>query len=397
MVSFEFLDHKSACVDTTVYARNPTPTVTTLLPDQKIALSVDRPAGVAHVLNAPWARGIGTLYYRGDASVELAPMFVDKCPILTELNVDLYDDRASLDFVSAILEHPENKIRKLAVFSLRTDGEQFLRFVAALAQSHVYSLGLHLRSPKYYLHVPAGLLHHENLVELKINMSSLPGLDALSACVHLTSLRLVCCVFSHVVRFPPTLTKLAVRFCKFNGVDWSFLERGVVQQLEIVTDRYDSAGCCTQIRRPLCARLRLGTLDSLTIGWTPDTAMSMVGSRLHRIKNLTFHWGNTSISRRSVAQIAYALHSSASAMRSLDFSVKNMNDFKALVLPAVEHPNCALVKLEHWGPHYREAIQRFHRRVAIFALLYGAQVRRRKHCALRRLPVEMFRLVSQMM
>ncbi|KAH9254261.1 hypothetical protein BASA81_007862 [Batrachochytrium salamandrivorans] len=72
------------------------------------------------------------------------------------------------------------------------------------------------------------------------------------------------------------------------------------------------------------------------------------------------------------------------------------------LVPALKHPNCNLVKLSFraYEPEHEEATKRvedmFHNRLALFALLQGRQVRR-LYCPLRRLPVEMLRLVGEVL
>ena len=74
---------------------------------------------------------------RGDATM-LTPLLIAKCPQLDALEVNLWRPNA-LDFVTSVLEHPDNNIRVLKLSEIPIEGD-FGRFEAALRQSRVENL-----------------------------------------------------------------------------------------------------------------------------------------------------------------------------------------------------------------------------------------------------------------
>ena len=72
------------------------------------------------------------------------------------------------------------------------------------------------------------------------------------------------------------------------------------------------------------------------------------------------------------------------------------------MVPALRHPNCPLTKLSlsAYEPGHEAAAKavenKFCKRRALFVLLQGQQIRR-LYCPLRRLPVEIFRMVGQVL
>ncbi|KAH9251154.1 hypothetical protein BASA81_011053 [Batrachochytrium salamandrivorans] len=141
---------------------------------------------------------------------------------------------------------------------------------------------------------------------------------------------------------------------------------------------------------------RLAKLELIECEFSQTTVFSLPKS-IARLKI------TSSVNNASVAQIALALKSPNSELRELvlPYGHDAASSIENHLVPALKHPNCNLTKLSFWAYlEHEKAAERmedmFYNRLALFTLLQGRQVRR-LYCPLRRLPVEMFRLVGQVL
>ncbi|KAH9247095.1 hypothetical protein BASA81_015288 [Batrachochytrium salamandrivorans] len=311
---------------------------------------------------------------------------------------------STFDFVSSVLEHPSNKIKVLEM-SGYLEGD-FARFFAALGQSHVSALTLN-HSPKSVqgLHE---YLAKDLLVRLDVWMGNkqVPSemVVSLADCTRLTKLEMSRCEFSQPTAFthlPKSITKLTLDSCTFVGdFDWSFLADSNVRELDFRGVKEVDGN---QLGSALAVHLRAKGLDTLRFVYCNfvDETLAAIGLGVGRIKKLSVSYAI--LNDASVELIALALQSPNSEMKELvlRYDGNRARSIEDHLVPALKHPNCNLAKLSLWASQeHVETAQRvedmFHNRLALFALLQGRQAKRR-YCPLRRLPVEMFRLVGMVL
>ncbi|KAH9249742.1 hypothetical protein BASA81_012538 [Batrachochytrium salamandrivorans] len=379
-------------------------TVTSLKPDERIKLVYTHESmeSLKAVLADPEANKICSLhwtYYEKEDVTPIIPLLIHNCPELASLVVD-FKEFSAFDFVSSLLEHPSNRIKVLDI-SPNTKGD-LARFFAALRQSQMSALAL-CYSPKFAQGF-CEYLARDLLVRLKVRMKRnqvpLELMVSLADCTRLAKLELIECEFSEwtVFTLPKSITKLRLFDCTFVGrFDWLFLADSNVRELDVLHVRGVDGN---QLGSALAVHLRAKGLDKLRFIYCDFTneTLAAAGVELGRIKILDI---DDHLSDASIELIALALKSPNNEMKELKLEYdRGAASIENYLMPALKHPNCNLVKLGLCTKEpYREAATRrvnytFRNRLALFVLLQGRQLRRR-YCPLRRLPVEMFRLVGK--
>ncbi|KAH9250900.1 hypothetical protein BASA81_011288 [Batrachochytrium salamandrivorans] len=380
-----------------------------LEPDERIKLKV----AYAHnrsmeslkaVFSDPQAYKICSLFWRyyGTEDVNFVIPLINSCPELALLQVE-FRNHSEFDFVSSVLEYPSNKVKVLDV-PRYTKGD-LPRFFAALGQSQVSALALFDNGSPEFVQGLRDYLAKDLLVRLKVSgHKQVPSelIVPLANCTRLTKLEMYWGEFSQSTAFtlPKSVTKLVLSGCKFvGGFDWSFLADNNVRELDL---DYLGGVDGNQLGDTLAVHLRTKGLDKLFLrdcDFTNGT-LAVVGVELGRTKRLGI---DNYLNDASVELIALVLQSPNSELKELSLWHGGMaNSIKTHLVPALKHPNCNLVKLSLLAYEEREEVagrleDTFRNRLALFVLLQGKQVRRRSPCPLRRLPVEMFRLVSKML
>ncbi|KAH6568920.1 hypothetical protein BASA62_005191 [Batrachochytrium salamandrivorans] len=193
-----------------------------------------------------------------------------------------------------------------------------------------------------------------------------------------------------------SITKLGLHDCQFiGGVDWSSLAGSNVRELDFSCVKGVDG---KQLGSALAVCLRAKGLDKLRVAYCDfsNETLAVVGVEVGRIKILEL---GDYLNDASIKLIALALKSPNSELRELKLWYVNpmASSIENHLVPVWKHPNCNLAKLSFrvYHPMHKEAAKAveamFCNRLALFVLLQGRQVKRR-HCPLRRLPVEMFRL-----
>ncbi|KAH9254476.1 hypothetical protein BASA81_007589 [Batrachochytrium salamandrivorans] len=378
-------------------------TAANLQPDERIKLVVyayeNSMELLKTVLSDPQANKIYSLcwdYFDKEDVNSIIPLLINNCPELASLEV-IFEHHSKFDFVSSLLEHPSNKIKELEMPKY-AEGD-FARFFAALGQSQVSALALYY-SPEFAQGF-CEYLARDLLVRLKLwtKCKQVPPelLMSLSKCTRLAKLEMSYCKFSQTAftHLPKSITTLTLDYCWFvGGFDWSFLSDSNVQELNLYNLR-DVEG--NRLGGALAVHLRAKGLDKLRFyyfGFVNEILIA-VGVELGQIKMLDI---DSHLNAASIELIALALQSPNSEVKELRlwYDDNTVSSIETHLASALSHPNCNLVKLSFWG-YEPEAAKRmedmFYKRLALFVLLQGRQVRRR-YCPLRRLPVEMLRLVG---
>ncbi|KAH9251502.1 hypothetical protein BASA81_010533 [Batrachochytrium salamandrivorans] len=382
-------------------------TAASLEPDEKIELVVYAHKSGVELLKAvladPQANKICALhwtYYEKEDVTPIIPLLINSCPELASLVVN-FECHSAFDFASSLLEHPGTKIKVLEIPKYAKGDSA--RFFAALGQSQVSALTFGY-SPKSVqglyeylardLLVRLGVWANYKRVPLKMILS-------LAKCTRLAELKLAECAFSQstvLVHLPKSITKLELSYCRFvGGFDWSFLAGSNVRELNFHIVRAVDGN---QFGGALADHLRTKGLDKLSISYCDFVDETLVGVEVGRIKRLEIkgHLNNA-----SVVLIATALQSPNSEMRELklEYVGSMVSSIESHLASALRHPNCNLAELRlcTYEPEHSEAVKAvegaFRDRIALFVLLQGRQVR--QYCPLRRLPVEMLRLVGQVL
>lgn len=392
----------------------------TLTPHEWIELHIftacDAIETMRALLSEPMACRIKTLVWTDKGCedfCDIDALLVCSCPELCDVALD-FDTFSTLGFYASLLQQPNNRLQKLTLSpSHLCDEGNCEAFFSALRQSAVTTLSVCDWEYRDFVHLLCDYLVEDRLVELYVwhKRSDLSGLvTAIAGCERLTKLsfyffmghRSAADILAHIPKSVATLSFDDGAFG--NGFDWSFLHYSGVQDLEISNienvDR-DRLGAA------LDARLRVGPMDrlSLNAGAIHDleTFLPVVGTSVSRIKSLELR-NVYNLTAPTCAILAEALHLPECVMTELSF---RYNDYVAYsidheLLPAINHPACRLSKLyvgcgwTHHGDRVDTIMTSFYNRNALFVLLQGQQVRRLNH-GLRRLPVELFRMVGALL
>ncbi|KAH9254272.1 hypothetical protein BASA81_007873 [Batrachochytrium salamandrivorans] len=304
----------------------------------------------------------GTVARKRIGCKPVVSLLTNNCPELASLRVE-FGNYYAFDFVSSMLEHPSNKLKVLEMPKYRGDST---RFFATLGQSQVSALTLSY-SPKF----AQGLFEYlarDLLVRLKVT--------------------------TYFERVPP-------------GMMMSLADCTRLAELEILGCEFSQPTAFTHVPKSESTRERLGyPLEGKGAGRVAfvycdfvNETLAVGGVELGRIKRLDI---DSPLNDASVEQIAFALKSPNSEMKELSLWHDDMASSTTHLVPALKHPNCNLAKLSFraFGSEHEEAAERmedmFYNRLALFVLLQGRQVRR-QYCPLSRLPVEMFRLVGEVL
>jgi hypothetical protein len=230
------------------------------------------------------------------------------------------------------------------------------------------------------------------------------AMASLARCNRLAELTLGDCSLSQPSPFaqlPKSITKLKLFSCGFDdSVDWSFLVGSGVQELVFKWCRgVDGKALGGELA--VCLRTRgLETLHFDECSFT-NGALTEIGVGLGYLKKLVVE--RIRVNKASMEQISLALQSPNNQLRELKlpYDASAAVGIETILMQALKHPNCGLTRLDfaasgvEWKSAARVTVERFEKRRELFALLQGQQVRR-LGCPLRRLPVEMMRLVAQL-
>ncbi|KAH9255531.1 hypothetical protein BASA81_006348 [Batrachochytrium salamandrivorans] len=359
------------------------------------------------VLVDPQASKVGSLFweYNGKEDVNsIIPLLTNNCPELAFLGMQ-FARHSAFNFVSKILEHPCTKLKVLEMPPY-SEGD-LARLFAALGQSQVSALTISSDGSPEFAQGLCEYLVKDLLVRLELrNYQQAPPepVASLANCTRLDKLEIKRCYVSQPTSFtdfPKSITKLVLYDCTFvDGFDWSFLTDNNVQELDL----HDVRGAGgNQLGSALAVHLRTKGLDKLRIcdyGFANET-LTAVGVELGRIKRLEID-GN--VNDASIELIALVLQSPNSELRELvlECTGPTMSSVENHLVPALKHPNCNLAELSlgTYHPEHKATafgvIGTFRNRRALFALLQGQQVRRLRS-PLRRLPVDLLRLVGKVL
>ncbi|KAH9260410.1 hypothetical protein BASA81_001580 [Batrachochytrium salamandrivorans] len=366
-----------------------------LEPNERIELEVtavhENMESLKAVLSDPQASKICSLRweYNGEEDVNpVIPLLINNCPELALLEVS-FEQHSSFDFVSSMLEHPCNKIKVLHV-PPKTKGD-FARFFAALGQSQVSALTLSSVDSHEFARGLHEYLAKGLLVRLKVwmNYRQVPSgmTTSLAKCARLVELELVRCFFSptSLTHFPKPVTKLVLCGCRFvDGFDWSFLAHSNVREL----DFNDVGGVDgKRLGGALAVYLRAKGLDKLQFFhcYFVNETLVAVGMEIGRIKRLDL--GLSILNGASIELIALVLQSPNNELRELkSWHCWDAANVENHLVPALKHPNCNLAKLVlSMSGGSAKTMEDFYNRLALFVLLQGQQRKRKSQCPLRRL------------
>jgi hypothetical protein len=362
------------------------------------------------VLSDPNACRICSLdmWYAGEEDVFSIVPLLAACPELASLRVNFYHF-ANVDFLSSVLECPEAR-EQLKVLTLPHASEgDFTRLFTALGQSQVADLTVdESHSPDFYPEY-FKYLARDLLVRLDVDIGSNQRVSEmmvpLAKCTRLAELKFGQCGFRQPTAFTQlsqSVIKLSFGGCSFvDDLDWSFLVGGGIQELEFNACRGVDGKA---LGSALAACLRAKGLKKLWLDECKfiNNALAVIGVEVGRVKSL--HVESSKVDGAFIEQISSALQTPNNLLRelTLPYEKKTASGIELFLVPALSHPNCSLILLdfvtrgEARRAAAKAAMERFEticKQRVLLVLLQGQQVRR-FGCPLRRLPVEMVRLVG---
>lgn len=326
------------------------------------------------------------------------PGLVERFPNLTALDVDLKRLDA-LDFISSVLESPGCNIRTLTLHGNPRSGD-FCRFETALCRSKVVNLDIVGRGSdagiySSYSECVAAFLRIAQLKRLRLRAKcgsfSVPHslIHTLSDGVHVEELEISRCAFRSHVRFiSPNMRKLSIQESHFNsGVAWCLPN----------LDSLDLMWCVTGL-----------DMNALSQALQPNgflqnvRTLGVIGGDLMRDAQLVIK--NTSVRKLNIPSympqrvMNEVVDAATTGNGNLKEVVVHFDYTKGDVWKSIiKSPSSSLTKLTFSNEHDqrgRELSIELRKRQALLALLQGQQVRRLQN-TLRRLPVEMIRMVGQ--
>ncbi|KAH9255636.1 hypothetical protein BASA81_006466 [Batrachochytrium salamandrivorans] len=133
-----------------------------------------------------------------------------------------------------------------------------------------------------------------------------------------------------------------------------------------------------------------------------NETLSAAGVELGRIKKLELSYSN--LDNAPLELIFLALQSPNSEMKELmlPYNSYTRSSIETHLVPALRHPNCNLTELRlgvYESEHKAAANMmeyKFRNRHALFTLLQGQQVKK-LYCPLRRLPIDLLKLVGKVL
>ena len=408
-------------------------TASRLGPHERIGLevrfeSVSGTKMLERLLSGPHADKVVGFEWKqcGKESVDAVALLLrTNCPELESLHVH-FPRHPAIDFVSSVLECTNSNVATLVLGQSYVTGD-VARFFAALEMSRVTSLVLNYGVHKVFDYGLCDYLAKNALVELTIDTYIMPEPSdsvfefaaagarikpdpsamtlALAGCTKLTKLALKWCVFkpNAFAQLPSSITHLTLNSCTFsNDHDWSFLAVGSVQAFDlsfVTLFNVDGLGRC--LVDNLRGSRRIAALSMGGCAFEGRLLLA-VGADLFRLGSLKV---SSTMDDAPFAMIAAALQSPDCAMKTLDllYWLNTVKSIETHVVPALLHPNCSLTKLrlpssdqpanEVRTKFLECQVTKHH---AMFVLLQGQQMRRRP-CPLRKLPVEMFRMMGALL
>ncbi|KAH9256420.1 hypothetical protein BASA81_005334 [Batrachochytrium salamandrivorans] len=347
-------------------------------------------------------------YYGMQDVSSIGELITNSCPDLVTLAVR-FEGFSAVDFVSSILEQPTCKVACLELF--RYSVGDFPRLFKALEQGQVTQLDIDACDSPEFLQGLFDFLAKDLLTKLAVSIKSehvLPSLTAsLAKCTRLTELRFYSCKFGQQVALaclPQSIVKLELTACELFGdtseYDWSFVGNSNVQELTFfAVDGVNGKRLGQALFDCLRTReLKLLRIDACDFA---KQTMDVLGLEVARLERLDLEHCN--LDEAYIEQISLALQSSDCGLRELLLHVDSgtANGLEIHLLPALRHPNCVLTRLHLLAPtniaEYKTLATRIHtefakvrQRRTVLVLLQA----RKRNSPLKRLPVEVFRLVG---
>ncbi|KAH9255307.1 hypothetical protein BASA81_006759 [Batrachochytrium salamandrivorans] len=366
---------------------------------------------VVAVLSDPHASRIRALNWLYDGTAELdsiVALVTSNCVELASLKV-LLRRMHTVDFLSDVLEHPRVGRTLRALYLPVLPKGDVARFFAALGRSRVNQLSLcDGGSPDFYHRLHA-YLERDLLVGLSVLFTQeqrvLETVALLAKCRRLCALKIGNCEFRHPSStFAAGLSRSVARLefcdCTFLGdCGWLFLLASDVQRLAFFNvDGING----TRLGYALAARLKTSGLDVLDffICNGVNETLAALGDELVHVRKLGVEY--CGLDKTALELIALALQCPGNRLRELHLSydVRTLASMGAHLLPALNSPACKLGKVSFRNvfPVYdssaETAAANFCKRLGLLTLLQGQQVRRQRPSQLRRLPVELLRMVG---
>ena len=201
----------------------------------------------------------------------------------------------------------------------------------------------------------------------------------LAAFTQLSELSLSGVTFTEPPTFPKSLTVLKMHRCSFRmGVDWTSLAQLRSLDLNCV---YDLDWDRRVAILPILEKLRINGCGFTTL------LLSMVDpTRLRTLDLEELYTMDT------VMLIAHTLRNGTLKRLAIPFNHDDQKAVREHILPAIAHSSLTSLEL-YGGGAALEEVGKFRRRVALLTLLLA----RKPHRRLRKIPVEMFRLVGQLL
>ncbi|KAH9259545.1 hypothetical protein BASA81_001966 [Batrachochytrium salamandrivorans] len=378
--------------------------------DERISMEVNCQSGknielLRAALSSDKANLVSSLewcYYGKEDVSTVSELIANNCLGMMSLNVS-FESFSAVDFLSSVLEHPGARDR-IKVLELPRDHMGDLpRFFAALRQSQVSAMsitGCYL--PEYFQQLSA-YLESDLLARLWLSNrndgATLELIPALANCIRLAELTVHGSYVHRPLSLPNSFYNLQFLYCRFDGLanefDWSFLLDSNVQKL--CFDHVIGVDGIL-LGRALSVRLEARGLEALRFEECrfAKVALAAIGMEIARVERLELD-----LDELSIEQVSLALQSPGNQLRELCLGFCDTG-VDSILVPALRHPNCGLTRLQLTSalpgrkPVLDRIQQNFSQRVALFTLLQGQQVRR-LYCPLRRLPVDLLRLVGNLL
>lgn len=341
---------------------------------------------VSELLSDPRIRQLKSVYWETTAGLDVTSItskFTDTCPDLVEMAIGLKSPSA-MNFATAVVRSGS----ALKSFHMMEQYDECTsELFAALADSHVESFSAYVNKNVPFQRNLLAYLAKGCLTTLEVGGSInlvLPELlVAIRCCDRLESLCLSFGTFDEPLVLPTSVTRLELCYCElsenFNIVGPKGIRTLILTSVDYVNVRTLESTFCSLV-----------SLELHCFGLANDLLASLDLCKLETLRLWCCR-----LNAASIALIETAVKSGR--MRELKLTYDGI--FHTTLLSAFTHPSCTLHVLDLTGTNdigMSTYVYNYGVALGVLTILQGRQVRRFQH-ALRRMPLELVRMVHEML
>ena len=335
---------------------------------------------------------------------------VTQCTALVSIELNVNDGNV-IDMTSMLLASGEIRLEEMRLNGWEPTCNSQMLF-SALEMSGITKFGVHHCQDAVFMRHLNAFLAKDTLTSLTYStrMRSLTSLHEfltpIRACTKLTELKFRSCLLelaSVGLRLLGSVNRVEIASCSFKveqKQDWSFLAGSAVSVLHMHNIYNLDSGA---FGAALAKHLDATAMDFvyLSRGVNLDTVLQCVGTRITNVRKLGL---DGPLDDAALELILTWMCSGVVRNRVvyLEYSYANRAGLERVIFPALRRPDHQLTRFYLMINDMEDMVvtkrveAEFNRSVSLFALLQARSWRLGARCALRRLPVDLFRVLGTM-